>query len=1069
MKRMKRMFGLAIWICWMGVTGYAQGIDVEAEAVFSQVSAGAAAVTEKEKTEEGKRFDLGAVRSDSTREWTLVLYMDGDNNLEPMALKDFNEMEQGIEGPMEIIVLLDRSKGYDRSDGDWTGARIYRVRKDSDSQHMHSELLADPGELNLGDPEVLRDFLAEALRVFPARHHALILWDHGGGWKLHAIDKDAPGSAKGTDFLTLPELHKAIEEALKRAGVQRLDLVGFDMCQMGQMETAVELKGLADIMVASEANEPGDGWPYLTVLPEFTKGTQGTRRIAESIVRHYGDFYLQRGEPAYTLSALDLERVGPVQKAFDRLADAMGETLSRDWVPVARSIFFSEGYDSRFYLQRDRNSFASVDLMDMFKRIRLNSRNFAAEREYETLKREMDRFVLASTTSELKKQSNGVAIYAPVSRQVYNSLYDKTRLAQTGRWKATLEKLYRQEVLHKTPPKFRELKLVEVSGGKPREVSRAMPLGTQGISCTVEGRNLLWIRAGFGEKVPGSDITKLYLKSVVMDLDWKKRLNAASAEERDYLVPKYKDGVNTQFILYQGYHLKVSNGNKEAYATVSLPMDSKKEMTVVPIVYDDPKLGPLRGLVKFDNKTEVARAVMLYIPLKDGTKIPQQVKPSADTTFTLLFETVDAKGKHGLLRGETMRWGKGWNLTVDIDGPGSYEMVLTAEAIGTKPVSARYAFRVVENPLIKNFSKTASRFGFDDLYGEWRAIDSDAFFSKQKVKPLDETLKISPHPKYGDMFVEERHIGRKPERIILSAGWMERGKAAFLRMLPVDGRNLLPDDRHRQDYLTLLIRIPGSTTLMFRIDLATHTPTLYMKTAGKSGGHAAANGTPPTNSPGNAVPSAAPAQAAQLEGDWVNANGELLQLSRGSYRISDGGKVVDEGRYRIEGEFLILSSGGHGDFRLRWSIRGNSLKLQGADGTLYLYSRHAGGNGTSSVSPAATQQQVPATSENARLRGKFCTYHGGSGAGYYSGSNWAAFDGRGNFSYGSSSFSSGSAGSVYTQGAVHRGSYRVQGNVIHLSYPDGSSDRATVYRQRNDGTITEIRYGSDLYSPRLCD
>lgn len=137
-------------------------------------------------------------------------------------------------------------------------ARVYRVRKDSSSA-IKSEIIARPGEVNMGAPNVLGSFLPSALSTFPAQHHALILWNHGGGWATHAIDHNAAGVAGGHDKLTFPKLRQAISEALAKVNVQKLDLIGFDMCLMAQLETASELSGLADAMVASQAVEPGDG------------------------------------------------------------------------------------------------------------------------------------------------------------------------------------------------------------------------------------------------------------------------------------------------------------------------------------------------------------------------------------------------------------------------------------------------------------------------------------------------------------------------------------------------------------------------------------------------------------------------------------------------------------------------------------------------------------------------------------------------------------------------------------------------------------------------------------------
>lgn len=59
--------------------------------------------------------------------WTIMVYLDGDNNLEEAALTDMNEMEMvNLNGEgVKVIVLIDRCNDYTTADGDWKGASNY--------------------------------------------------------------------------------------------------------------------------------------------------------------------------------------------------------------------------------------------------------------------------------------------------------------------------------------------------------------------------------------------------------------------------------------------------------------------------------------------------------------------------------------------------------------------------------------------------------------------------------------------------------------------------------------------------------------------------------------------------------------------------------------------------------------------------------------------------------------------------------------------------------------------------------------------------------------------------------
>jgi len=72
----------------------------------------------------------------ATAEWTILVYMDADNNLEDAGIADFLEMARvGSTSLVNIVVQFDRAVGYNNSYGDWTSwtsARsTWRIRRTS--------------------------------------------------------------------------------------------------------------------------------------------------------------------------------------------------------------------------------------------------------------------------------------------------------------------------------------------------------------------------------------------------------------------------------------------------------------------------------------------------------------------------------------------------------------------------------------------------------------------------------------------------------------------------------------------------------------------------------------------------------------------------------------------------------------------------------------------------------------------------------------------------------------------------------------------------------------------------
>ncbi|BEP17321.1 hypothetical protein PYJP_06730 [Pyrofollis japonicus] len=245
--------------------------------------------------------------------WTILVYIDADNNLEPNAFLDVEELEKiGSTQDIKVVFILDRSpKNYEaqaaayipgiEAYGDWSGTRIYLAARHP-GPGIGSKLLKDLGEVDMGDPSTLRAFVEYAVEMFPAEHYMLVLWNHGSGFGVAYDD------SSGGDGLTLDELRSVLEQ-LGAEGI-RFDIVGFDACLMATLETLSSVAGLTDYVVASEELEPGYGWPLDSMLEILVSNPSiSPRELLAGLVKAYGEFYESRGMMDTTLSAFDMREL----------------------------------------------------------------------------------------------------------------------------------------------------------------------------------------------------------------------------------------------------------------------------------------------------------------------------------------------------------------------------------------------------------------------------------------------------------------------------------------------------------------------------------------------------------------------------------------------------------------------------------------------------------------------------------------------------------------------------------------------------------------------------------------
>ncbi|MBN1539499.1 MAG: hypothetical protein JW939_05085 [Candidatus Thermoplasmatota archaeon] len=299
-------------------------------------------------------------------DWTFMVYLDSDNNLEEAGIDDMNEMEiVGSTDRVNIVVEMDRIDGYDTTNGDWTGARRFRMEKDNDPALINSAALEDLGEVNMGDPLELIEFTEWSIRNFPAKKYALVLWDHGGAFRGICYDDTVPGLPPGEyDMINMTEMNFAAEKIFQIAGNRKVDIWGFDACLMAQMAVLYELKDFVKVGVASGFNEPGDGWPYDAILePLVNDPGMDERELSKIIVQEYIRSYEDGAEdpedyPMVTQAAFDLEKMDEVVYLLDRFSE---ELASRG--PIGGL----EYYTQIFLARKNANSYdmASVFIYDL--------------------------------------------------------------------------------------------------------------------------------------------------------------------------------------------------------------------------------------------------------------------------------------------------------------------------------------------------------------------------------------------------------------------------------------------------------------------------------------------------------------------------------------------------------------------------------------------------------------------------------------------------------------------------------------------------------------------------------
>ncbi|MCK4593938.1 hypothetical protein KAU45_05505, partial [bacterium] len=254
------------------------------------------------------------------KSWTLLVWLNNQNNLKTYGWDDLNEMEDcdysAYPDGVDVIVML----GWNPDNH----TELFHVETDPNGYTGggYSDIISTlitghdiwTGDVaDMDDPQIFENFVGWVTANYPADNFLLSAWNHGNG--IFLVDGTKDWIDRGMcSALKIWE----IEEALENVG-EFIDVIGFDVCLGGQIENGYQYLGNVGICIASEANEPGDGWDYqaFNIFEEDSDVTP--EELAARIVDDYLDFYGY----GVTQAAQDVKNWSSVEQDWEDLCQLL--------------------------------------------------------------------------------------------------------------------------------------------------------------------------------------------------------------------------------------------------------------------------------------------------------------------------------------------------------------------------------------------------------------------------------------------------------------------------------------------------------------------------------------------------------------------------------------------------------------------------------------------------------------------------------------------------------------------------------------------------------------------------
>ncbi len=411
---------------------------------------------------------------EATTEWTALIYVQANNNLNPFALKNFSDMAS-IGSNQNVTTLVQwYQPGHQ---GIWR----YKIEK---GKMILEECNQIPTDGNTAADLV--DAMRWAVTKYPAQKYSLVLWDHGIGiidplwgkqqpWQSKVsfeldedIIKDNPRiqidgitmydgaisfsqpleitmtttqrgilfNEHSRTYMDNQNLAQALHDIkTKVLNGKKIDLLGMDACLMAMVEISYLAYRFANVLVASQEVELAHGWNYADFITLLSGKNTSVHNVAQGIVLSYENYYKDKVQ-FYTQSAVNLEHMNQLKENIDTVITAFKNCANQN----KNSIIDIAKKARRACLQFSAASY--VDLYTFYSEF-LNQLNNIPQAQrlttHEQLKASLaagmkliEQSIIANTAGKNLARAKGLSIYFPQNR--IDASYQKTDFAKECQW-----------------------------------------------------------------------------------------------------------------------------------------------------------------------------------------------------------------------------------------------------------------------------------------------------------------------------------------------------------------------------------------------------------------------------------------------------------------------------------------------------------------------------------------------------------------------------------------------------------------------------------------------------------
>ena len=282
----------------------------------------------------------------SSAQRTVIVYMVGENSLNPYMQSDINEMLQGrkqVAASENLVLYVDKL-----SKTEMPFIAKVTIEGKLDTLYRYEQ------DFYSSDPDNMIDVIDRICQMCPATEdYGLVLWSHASGWLIESdsvVTHRAYGIDSGNNELSTYYDERSKSNVYKGKWLNipsmretfkmlpfKWKFIMCDCCNMMNVEDGYELRDVTDYLMGSPAEIPGYGAPYDTMVPALFLHTEN---FYQAVIDAYGDAY-----PNFIpLSVIKTSEMGALAAATRPLLPRINEYVNNESNLMAHHIYYNATY-----------------------------------------------------------------------------------------------------------------------------------------------------------------------------------------------------------------------------------------------------------------------------------------------------------------------------------------------------------------------------------------------------------------------------------------------------------------------------------------------------------------------------------------------------------------------------------------------------------------------------------------------------------------------------------------------------------------------------------------------------